>query len=217
MVGRNPHNYLCRRGSKGYDWFYKQLDRDAQRAAEEKQLLKTPLLPPATSGTSRPKVWIDIQKGEEALGRVTFELASDLLPKTCSNFLRLCEGSGFHKDLGYKGTLFHKVAHREYVQGGDVLMEEGMGSHSAFEEATFEDEGFLISHRAGILSMANAGVDMNGSQFFVTLKDCRHLNGRHVAFGAVVEGLDILTEIGKSLCVDGKPVVPTFIQDCGEA
>ena len=216
VVGRNPQNYLCRRGSKGYDWFYKQLDRDAKAAAEGKLLSKMPLLPAAASGVRRPKVWMDISKGDEALGRVTFELAADILPKTCENFLRLCNGTAFHEGMSYKNTLVHKVAHMEYLQGGDVLMEEGMGSHSAFEKSMFEDEAFVVSHRAGVLSMASSGVNRNGSQFFVTLKDCRHLNGRHVAFGAVVDGLDILTEIGKSLCVNGKPVVPTVIHDCGE-
>lgn len=214
LLGRSRHIQVCRRGSKNYDWYFKQLKVDEQKKQEQSHNQKVPKLPCPTEGVRRPKVYMDFAKGGEKIGRVTFELAQDLLPKTATNFLNLCTEAGESK-LTYKGTVIHRIAQGEYLLGGDVLMEEGCGTFSSFGTKFFEDESFLIKHRTGVISMANSGTNTNGSQFFVTLKDCSHLNGRNVAFGAVSEGMDILLQLGRTLCFSGKPVIPIVVSDCG--
>ena len=156
LISSSPHLNLCRRGSKNYDWYYKQLQRDRDTASEMMALKDIPLLPPiASDSKKRPRVFFEFTQDEINLGKVTFELANDILPKTCTNFLNLCSTT---EGLTYMGTIVHKIANTEYIQGGDVLMEEGLGTHSSYDSKVFKDEGFVISHRAGVLSMANSGV-----------------------------------------------------------
>jgi len=173
-----------------------------------------------------PQVFFDVARGGEPLGRVRMVLYADTVPRTAENFRALCTGEkgkcsadGAHADvpLHYKGCAFHRVIGGFMIQGGDFTMGDGTGGESIYG-AKFEDEAFLDRHRgAGLLSMANAGPGTNGSQFFITLGATPHLDGKHVVFGRVVEGQDVVELIGATP-TDGndKPKSEVVITDCGE-
>lgn len=149
------------------------------------------------------------------------QLYKDITPKTAENFRALCTGekgtgkSG--KPLYYKGCAFHRVIKDFMIQGGDFTNGDGTGGESIYGEK-FDDENFLIKHtKEGQLSMANAGPGTNGSQFFITNKDCPHLDGKHVVFGHVVEGMDIVKKIEDvPKGAADKPLSDIVIEDCGE-
>lgn len=129
--------------------------------------------------------------------------------------LQLCKGEG---ELAYKGTTLHKVVKGFVVVGGDVEAGDGSGGHSALGSKYFEDENFAGRHSArGVVSMANSGIDSNSSQFLVTGAPLPQLDGRNVAFGVVVDGLDLLDQVEEVFTVNGKPVTDVRITDCGEA
>jgi cyclophilin family peptidyl-prolyl cis-trans isomerase len=149
------------------------------------------------------------------------QLYKDITPKTAENFRALCtgeKGTGTAgKPLHYKGCPFHRVIKDFMIQGGDFTNENGTGGESIYGEK-FADENFVIKHtKGGQLSMANAGPGTNGSQFFVTSKDTPHLDDKHVVFGHVVEGMDVVRKIENVSCgPNDKPEVTVFIDDCGE-
>ena len=151
---------------------------------------QTPTVPGAgTNG--RPIVFMDISIGDTPAGRLKFELFSDIVPRTAENFRSFCTGSfrPQHTPLGYKGSIFHRIIKDFMVQGGDFLNADGTGSISIYGDK-FEDENFSLGHdSAGLLSMANSGPGTNGCQFFITLQPCEFLDGKHVVFGKVVDGL----------------------------
>jgi peptidylprolyl isomerase len=169
-----------------------------------------------------PHVYFDIKHGDEELGRIIMQLYRDITPKTAENFRCLCTGEKGNgatsgKPLHYKGCTFHRVIKDFMIQGGDFTQGNGMGGESIYGEK-FADENFTLKHtEGGLLSMANAGAGTNGSQFFITSRATPHLDNKHVVFGRVVQGMDIVRKIedvekGEGDC----PVVDVIIADCGE-
>ena len=146
----------------------------------------------------RARAWLDVAIGGRPAQRITFELYSDVLPRTCENFRALCAGDRGAR-LTYAGSTFHRVIRNFMIQGGDFTRGDGTGGESVYGEK-FADEGFPHKHDAAhVLSMANAGPDTNGSQFFVTLRATPHLDGKHVVFGRVAAGGDVVDAIARVL------------------
>lgn len=169
----------------------------------------------------RPRVFMDISHGDKKLGRVYFELFTDVVPKTAENFRALCTGEKGvgkqGKQLSYKNSTFHRVIRRFMIQGGDFTAGNGTGGESIYGEK-FEDEDFSIKHdQPFLLSMANAGANTNGSQFFVTTVPTPHLDGKHVAFGKLISGKSIVRAIENCKTSDSDaPAESVVITDCGE-
>merc|ERR1712142_1406501 len=159
------------------------------------------------------KVWFDISIGGGAAERIEIGLFGDVVPKTVKNFVELAQKP---EGEGYKGSKFHRVIKDFMLQSGDFTRGDGTGGRSIYGEK-FADENFKISHHgAGWLSMANAGRNTNGSQFFITVKKTSWLDGRHVVFGKVISGMDVVRKV-ESNKTDGrdKPVKEVKIAACG--
>ncbi|CAG8547831.1 33101_t:CDS:2 [Gigaspora margarita] len=161
----------------------------------------------------RPRCYFDVATDDESLGRIVFELRRDKVPKTAENFLELCKRE---KGQGYKGSIFHRIIPQFMVQGGDFTKHNGTGGVSIYGEK-FHDENFSLQHDGpGVLSMANAGPNTNGSQFFICTVKTSWLDNKHVVFGKVVEGMDIVYKVEKFGSSSGTPKKTVRVVDCGE-
>jgi len=171
--------------------------------------------------TKSPNVFLEVSIDGSAPGLLEFELFYDVVPKTAENFRALCTGEKgigavTHKPLHYKGSYFHRIIKGFVAQGGDFSKRDGRGGESIYG-GKFTDEGFTIKHDSpGLLSMANAGPNSNGSQFFITFKATPHLDGKHVVFGKLIHGHEVLKDMELVDTDDTKPVVPVKIVNCGE-
>lgn len=181
-------------------------DSDVQEAVVENKVYTEPTY-----------VFLDLAKQDflkdPFTGRVVLQLRPDVAPRTSANFVKLCE------DKKYVNTPFHRVIKDFMLQGGDIVHQDGTGSYSIYggEGSTFDDEPFMLKHdQAGVLSMANSGPNTNGSQFFITTTATPHLDGKHVVFGKVVQGIEFIHDIEREMTdSNNTPIRKCYIMNCG--
>lgn len=178
----------------------------------------------AMARQTNPLVFFDVEIDGGSVGRIEMELRADVVPLTAENFRCLCTGergtgAWCKKSLHYKRTKFHRIVTGYCCQGGDFALGTGMGSESIFagNRGLFQDENFSLKHDGpGVLSMANQGPNTNGSQFLLSSRKCKELDGRHVVFGRVVNGMDVVAQIDEVGSSSGSPSTLAIIEDCGE-
>ena len=214
----------CLRGSKNLDWYAAALARreaaEALSASSPERGAVAAILPvEPLHGRKRARAFLELRlAGTPAsappAARLVLELADDIVPLACTNFLALCArapGEG-----GYTGSLVHEVRRGVGLWLGDVMRGDGTGGRSAFSARHFVDENFIGRHAApGVLSWANGGVHSNSSIFMIGLAPAPHLDGRHVVFGRVLTGLDAAARLAASFSVNLRPATPIVVSACG--
>uniref|UniRef100_A0AC11CYA5 Peptidylprolyl isomerase E n=1 Tax=Ovis aries TaxID=9940 RepID=A0AC11CYA5_SHEEP len=200
------------------DWLKKfsgkTLEENKEEEGSEPPKVETQEGEPAVKkARSNPQVYMDIKIGNKPAGRIQMLLRSDVVPMTAENFRCLCT---HEKGFGFKGSSFHRIIPQFMCQGGDFTNHNGTGGKSIYGKK-FDDENFILKHTGpGLLSMANSGPNTNGSQFFLTCDKTDWLDGKHVVFGEITDGLDVLRQIEAQGSKDGKPKQKVIISDCGE-
>ncbi|XP_037075427.1 peptidyl-prolyl cis-trans isomerase H-like [Pollicipes pollicipes] len=169
---------------------------------------------------NNPVVFFDIKVGNTEIGRMLVELFADVCPRTAENFRQFCTGE-YRRDgvpMGYKSANFHRVIKDFMIQGGDFIKGDGTGVCSIYGGSAFADESFKFRHDGpGLLSMANSGRDSNGCQFFITCAKCDFLDGKHVVFGRVIDGLLVMRKIENvPTGPNNKPKIPVIVAQCGQ-
>merc|ERR1712146_181917 len=173
-----------------------------------------------SSTMANPIVFFDMTIGGAPAGRIEMTLRAHVVPKTAENFRALCTGEkgtgNSGKPLHFKGSAFHRVINNFMCQGGDFTRGNDTGGESIYGEK-FADENFNLKHTGpGILSMANAGPGTNGSQFFLCTVKTDWLDGKHVVFGSVTNGMDVVKAIEAVGSQSGQTSKPVVIADCGQ-
>ena len=163
--------------------------------------------------TPKDNIFMIISVNGKPIGKIVFKLFEDIVPITCRNFKILSMNTN---NLSYKGSPFHRIIKDFMIQGGDFTNEDGTGGISIFGEK-FKDENFTLKHdRPYLLSMANAGPNTNGSQFFITSSKTPHLDGKHVVFGEVIQGFEIVDYLNNVRTGENdKPLDNIRIMNCG--
>ncbi len=196
----------------------KEAERKAKREAAAKAEAEAAAVAAkakAKKGAALPRVFFDIEINQRPAGRIIMQLRSDVVPRTAENFRVLCTGEQ-GKQLHFKGSPFHRCIPDFMLQGGDITKGNGTGGRSIYGRE-FRDENFRLKHnKPGLLSMANAGPDSNGSQFFITTVETPHLDGKHVVFGSVTSGMHVVRSLERLGTGSGKPRKRIIVADCGE-
>ena len=166
------------------------------------------------------RVYFDVEIDNKPAGRIVFGLFGDTVPKTIENFRALCTGEkgvgNSGKPLHFKGSAFHRIIPGFMAQGGDFTLGDGRGGESIYGDK-FKDENFKLKHtQPNLLSMANAGPNTNGSQFFITFKETPWLDGKHIVFGQVLEGEEVIKQLEAIGSGSGKTSKKAVISDSGE-
>lgn len=202
-----------------YDLTMDQLIERVEKGPSDLKITVQRLVSASNLEVITEKVFFEVAVAGEPAGRIVIGLYGNATPKTCENFRALCTGEkgmgNKGKPLSYKGSPFHRIIPSFMLQAGDFTDMNGMGGESIYGD-TFADENFLIPHtNAGLLSMANAGPNTQSSQFFITTAATPWLNGKHVVFGKIVEGMDVVRAVEKLGSPSGQPSKVVTIAQCG--
>ncbi|EDW60943.1 peptidyl-prolyl cis-trans isomerase E [Drosophila virilis] len=201
------------------DWLQKHAGATLEPEGEteaDKEKVETPSTGPAViekSEKRNPQVFFDIRIGGNDAGRIVMLLRADVVPKTAENFRQLCT---HEQGYGYKGCIFHRIIPEFMCQGGDFTNHNGTGGKSIYGKK-FNDENFNLKHNSfGTLSMANSGPNTNGSQFFICTTKTDWLDNKHVVFGHVISGADVVRKMERCGNKSGTPSQKIIIYACGE-
>ncbi|KAJ0181398.1 hypothetical protein K1T71_003483 [Dendrolimus kikuchii] len=188
-------------------------NKEGENTDKEKTDTKDVTIPSKPTEKRNPQVYFDISVGKQEIGRIIMMLRADIVPKTAENFRALCT---HEKGFGYQGSSFHRIIPDFMCQGGDFTNNNGTGGKSIYGRK-FEDENFTLRHTGpGILSMANSGPNTNGSQFFLCTAKTDWLDSKHVVFGHVISGLDVLKKMERYGSKGGTVSAKLIISNCGE-